>query len=74
MHERTCAREGLSDMLDERHVAARNGITFHRTAAILIAIFLQIGRLAMELPDGGSSDSHRDLTAMVTCDRDRPSS
>ena len=57
MHQRTCAIEGLSDMLDERHVAARNGITFHRTAAILIAIFLQIRRLAMELPDGGLSDS-----------------
>ena len=58
MHQRTCAREGLSDMLDERHVAARNGINFHRTAAIFIAIFFQIGRLAMELPcDGGSSDS-----------------
>ena len=52
-----CAREGLSDMLDERHMAARNGINFHHTAAIFIAIFLQIGRLAMELPDGGSSDS-----------------
>ena len=72
MHQRTCAREGLSDMLDERHVAARNGINFHRTAAILIAIFLQIRRLAMELPHGDRVTLDRDLTATVTCDPDHP--
>ena len=65
LHQDTCVKKDISDMIDGPHVASQGGVNPHRTAAIHRNFGTSKGNTWTHLNGRWRSDSGNDSTLMI---------